>query len=398
MITLITGAPGSGKTLYTVDKLLRDLIGTTVDVTDDDGVIQKITRTVYSNIRGLLLDHDLIDADWLEKLPEHKITGAVIVYDEVQRVWPNRPAGSKKLPSVEYLETHRHDGVDLIILTQNPQLLDPAVRALVGRHLHMRRVGSFGAAMVYEWDSCSNSLNYKAAFTRSGYRYSRRAQKLYISSRAHTKQKRSLPMALWIAMFGLAGAGIAWPMLMNSITSMSDPVKASSSIDQPASSSSVDQFSTPGKTSLPTMRDRMISAAEYRAQWTPRDPGQLHTAPRYDQLTQPVAVPYPAICVATASDCRCYTDRATRLSFPDSKCRDFAGNGVFWDFIQAAQPGQPGQPGQAHHTGSIGADGGLLRPKSIEPLKQPGTPVISGPLGTPNDMDAEVLAWMRDRS
>lgn len=390
MITLITGAPGSGKTLYTVDKLLRDLIGTTVDVTDDDAVIQKITRTVYSNIRGLLLDHDLIDADWLEKLPEHKITGAVIVFDEVQRVWPNRPAGSKKLPSVEYLETHRHDGVDLIILTQNPQLLDPAVRALVGRHLHMRRVGSFGAAMVYEWDACSNSLNYKAAFTRSGYRYSRRAQKLYISSRAHTKQKRSLPMALWIAMFGLAGAGIAWPMLMSSITAMGDPVKkASSSTDQSVPSSSVDQLSTPGKTSLPAMRDRMIAAAEHRSQWIPRDPGQPHTAPRYDQLTQPVAVPYPAICVATASDCRCYTDRATRLFLPDSKCRDFAGNGAFWDFVQ---------PGQAHHSASGGADAGLPRPKALEPLKQPAIPATARPLGAPNDMDAEVLAWMRDRS
>jgi zona occludens toxin len=232
MITLITGAPGSGKTLYTVDKLLRGLIGTTVKGQDDDGNPVEYPRTVFSNINGLLLDHELIDAQWLSDLHQNKKTGAVVVYDEVQRVWPNRPAGSKKPAAVEYLETHRHDGIDLIIMTQNPQLLDPAVRALVGRHLHMRRVGSFGAAVVYEWDACSNSLNYKAAFTKTGYRYSSSAQKLYHSAKVHTKQTRKLPFVVWLMLAAVVGAAYMWPTLFDRLTgkgaqvAQSNPVTA----------------------------------------------------------------------------------------------------------------------------------------------------------------------------
>ena len=134
MITLITGSPGSGKTLYCVDKLLRPLIGTTVDSTNDEGETTTYNRTVFTNIPRLLLDHELIDKEWLENIHVNKVTGCVVVFDEVQRVWPNRPSMSKKPAAVEYLETHRHDGIDIIIMTQNPLLLDPAVRALVGRH------------------------------------------------------------------------------------------------------------------------------------------------------------------------------------------------------------------------------------------------------------------------
>ena len=68
MITLITGSPGSGKTLYCVDKLLRPLIGTTVDSTNDEGETTTYNRTVFTNIPRLLLDHELIDKEWLEEI------------------------------------------------------------------------------------------------------------------------------------------------------------------------------------------------------------------------------------------------------------------------------------------------------------------------------------------
>uniref|UniRef100_UPI0024E125E7 zonular occludens toxin domain-containing protein n=1 Tax=Comamonas jiangduensis TaxID=1194168 RepID=UPI0024E125E7 len=62
MITVITGTPGAGKTLYAITKLLLPLIGTHVPVTDEDGVTTMHPRTIYTNIRGLLIDHELIDA------------------------------------------------------------------------------------------------------------------------------------------------------------------------------------------------------------------------------------------------------------------------------------------------------------------------------------------------
>lgn len=335
MITLITGAPGSGKTLYCIDKLIRPLVGTKVDGVDEDGNPVSFDRKIFTNINGLLLDHELVDAAWLEKLPENKQTGAVVVFDEVQRVWPNRPTGSKKPAAVEYLETHRHDGIDVILLTQNPQLLDPAVRALVGRHLHMRRVGSFGGAVVYEWDVCSNALNFKNAFKKTPYKYSKRVFGLYKSAKVHTKQKRSLPFALWIGLAGLAAAIFFWPKFLSGLDKFSKPAEASVSASAPGA---------PGPGSAPApaaLRGPaaaaggapVLTAAEYLESQRPRMLGLPHTAPRYDQVTQPVRAPVPAACLESEKrGCRCWSQDATVIYLPESTCRKIIKDGLFLDF------------------------------------------------------------------
>lgn len=309
MITLITGAPGSGKTLYTVDKILRDLVGTSIDVTDDDGNIQKVPRVIFSNINGLLLDHEKVDAEWLNALQVNKQTGAVVVFDEVQRVWPNRPSQSKKPPAVEYLETHRHDGIDLVIMTQNPQLLDPAVRALIGRHLHMRRVGNFGAAICYEWDHCSNALNYKSAFTKSGYRYSSSAQQLYMSAKAHTKMKRKLPFVIWFLLAGIAGSAYMWPHLMSKITGMSDK-----GIIRPA----------------PEQKPSNEQAERIRQQMAAKAPQPLQALPQpvpnaYALATTPAPYQQPEIysgCIRVHTMCRCYTTQGQPIDRTLEQCDD----------------------------------------------------------------------------
>lgn len=379
MITLITGAPGSGKTLYTVDKLLQQLVGTTVKGQDEDGNTVEYPRTIYSNINGLLIDHELIDAEWLQALHQNRTTGAVVVFDEVQRVWPNRPTGSKKPAAVEYLETHRHDGIDLIIMTQNPQLLDPAVRALVGRHLHMRRVGSMGAAIVYEWDACSNALNFKSAFTKHPYRYSRKAYKLYRSAKVHTKQQRRLPFVTWMALAGLAGALYMWPQLMGNITSKgSKPAEISK---QPASTA-------PAPAAVPLMVNKRIEALraeiEYRAQYKPRQAGMPHTAPRYDQLTQPVWVPYPAMCVSTASSCRCYDQRGTRLDTPEAICRDYADRGFVPDFVHQVQqlPNMGTEP---------------VQKPAVAASKAKDRPTVQDTPSRAAPADLDMLAWAASR-
>lgn len=378
MITLITGAPGSGKTLYTVDKLLQQLVGTTVKGQDEDGNTVDYPRTIYSNINGLLIDHELIDAEWLQALHENKTTGAVVVFDEVQRVWPNRPTGSKKPAAVEYLETHRHDGIDLIIMTQNPQLLDPAVRALVGRHLHMRRVGSMGAAIVYEWDACSNALNFKSAFTKHPYRYSRKAQQLYRSAKVHTKQQRRIPFVFWMFLAGLAGAAYMWPNLMSNITSKGNKQPAQSS-QQPASTS-------PAPAAVPLMvnkrAEQLRAQAEWHRQYKPRQVGHPHTAPRYDHLTQPVWVPYPAVCVATANACRCYDQRGTRLDTPEAICRDYADRGFVPDFVQQV-PNLGNEP--------QGQQPAAVAPKATDVPMVQDTPNRAAPA------DLDMLAWASAR-
>jgi zona occludens toxin len=211
MLTLITGAPGSGKTLYTIAKLLRPLLGKTVTKHNDDGSTTELPRTIYTNIRGLLVDHELIDEERLNTWHEWAPPGAIICFDEVQKPWPPRPNGSKVPDYIQQLETHRHMGVDFILMTQHPLLIDRNVVNLVGRHLHMRRVANMALAVVYEWDHCSRSLLFRNSITKSPWRYDKTVYKLYKSAEVHTKQPRKVPGLVWFILAGLVGFAYLMP-------------------------------------------------------------------------------------------------------------------------------------------------------------------------------------------
>jgi len=208
-ITLITGSPGSGKTLYTVDKLLPELIAREYKVPGDDAGERKVKTTIYSNITGLVLEHERMDAAMLDSWPDWARPGDVIVFDEFQRVWPAAPSGQKVSPGIQGLETHRHRGVDFILITQHPRLIHTNVRSLISRHLHFRRLGKTKSASVYEWDLCSAGLQFSKTVRKFIYRYSKKSFQNYISSELHTKPMGSLPFLFWVVLFALVGSSFA---------------------------------------------------------------------------------------------------------------------------------------------------------------------------------------------
>ena len=136
MITLITGAPGSGKTIYTVSKMLSPYIGKTVKEVTDDGEEIEWPVVIITNIRGLLFDHQFVDYEYLQKWPEWCKPGMILVIDECQKLFVRRPAGSKVPEHVHELEEHRgKHSVDFVLITEHPMLIDTHVQNLVGRHL-----------------------------------------------------------------------------------------------------------------------------------------------------------------------------------------------------------------------------------------------------------------------
>ena len=196
------------------EKLLLPLVGKTVKGRDEAGNEVEHPRTIYTNINGLQIDHELIDGGDNQGLKDwHKWAkpGAVIVFDEVQKVWPPRANGSKVPEDIQELDTHRHKGVDFILITQSVMNIDRHLHALGGRHLHVRRVGNMKAAIVYEWDHVSRSLQYSKSIAKSPWRYSSKVFKLYKSSELHTKVKRSTPPLLWAVLLGLGVAGWGIP-------------------------------------------------------------------------------------------------------------------------------------------------------------------------------------------
>lgn len=200
MITLITGVPGAGKSLYCVSEILSKL-----DADNKKLVAQgKAPRPVIvDNIPELKLDHEVAPdlLTWPDWAPE----GALIVSDEVQRHWRPTPAGQPPHRSIAELETHRHRGLDFIILTQHPNLINTNVRRLVGRHIHIRRtvVGTY----AYEWPECvTPDSAYRSALTKVKWTHPKKAFGLYKSASIHQKVKFRIPRAFYFLGASVAGA------------------------------------------------------------------------------------------------------------------------------------------------------------------------------------------------
>ncbi|KVH61498.1 zonular occludens toxin domain-containing protein [Burkholderia cepacia] len=183
MIELVTGTPGSGKTLYTVERLRKEA--------------KAGRRIVVDGIRDLAIDHVLADEQWMRKWYENCQPNDLIVVDEVQRIWPPVSVSVKPTEDIEKLHVHRHLGVDFIVITQHPQRMNKTIRDLVGRHVHVRRMFGWRKAMLYEWDHAHNPQSLKDA-VKTPWSYPKDVFQLYTSAELHTKPKAVIPKWLFI--------------------------------------------------------------------------------------------------------------------------------------------------------------------------------------------------------
>jgi hypothetical protein len=151
-------------------------------------------RAIFCNgIPDLKITHLELEEphNWMTAVPD----GSVIVIDEVQRIWRPAGSGSAVPPSIEALETHRHHGIEFIVMTQHPNLMHANVRRLVGRHIHLRDLGFLGRHW-YEWPEAANPESWKNALVKKRFKLPRKAFRMYKSASLHVKPIRSVPRAL----------------------------------------------------------------------------------------------------------------------------------------------------------------------------------------------------------
>lgn len=334
MITLITGTPGAGKTLYAVAEELPR-------AGDRPLFIDGIPDLAIPHLDPL----GKVEV-WHEWIPD----GAVLVIDEVQRIWRPRGAGTAVPPGVAALETHRHKGVDLIIITQHPNLLDPNIRRLVGRHLHVRRMFGWKRAIVYEWDSATDPARVSTAIKRS-WAYPRKAFKLYKSATLHTARTNRLPLPVIVAGLAILAIPAVWYYALDRT--------ALNWMDKEASSDT-------GAATEPATARAGGAAAPVPAQLvpaniieatTPSDPHNPLSAPLYAAAAPPVVPPQIVACVASSRSCTCYSQQVTPVWIPDEQCRQRAV-GAYYDPYQ--QPTQHAKVETKPRTGS----------KATEPAKE----------------------------
>jgi zona occludens toxin len=162
VITLVTGTPGAGKTLFAVHHIVKELLP------------QK--RLIFSNINGLKIPQVWdCGPDGPFRWQEYP-DGTIFVFDEVQHQWPAERRVSDVPPSVKALDTHRHRGMDFVLITQSPMGIDPRVRRLIGRHIHLHRPLNGGYARLMDWPTVQTDPNPPTAYddgARQFFKYPR---------------------------------------------------------------------------------------------------------------------------------------------------------------------------------------------------------------------------------
>lgn len=341
MLYLYTGVPGAGKTLYAVSNLLKrkDFKGRPIFV---DGIKD--------------LDHDKInyfdipEGESIQTWPKWAPPGAIIVVDECQRIFRPRPSGSKVPDYVAELETHRHRGLDFILITQHPRLIDINLRSLIEHHTHLSKT-NLGIRRKLEWTTGGakdpeSRTNIKEALV-SVYKLDKSAYGLYKSAEVHTKirTKKSkllmlFPLALCIVGYGVWSFTGFWGRFEGEAPSTAKTTETNKTAESAPTTTQTPQETATGRYETQTIQAEQpkphISVDDYK----PRIENRPETAPIYDGMNKSVTVmPWPSACIKSDKSCNCYTDQGTKIKEIDKKtCISYIKDGLPFNPYKAKQP------------------------------------------------------------
>lgn len=150
MIIGFVGTPGSGKSYEAVKKILDNLKLGRVVYTNIDGLQVQECQEHIKNYTGLddcalakqlhYLNDDEMRCFWV-----HVAQGALVVIDEVHKLFSNRDWQSEKNRFfTEWASTHRHQGFDVCLITQDIEKIDKHARSLIEWTYLFRKVNFFG--------------------------------------------------------------------------------------------------------------------------------------------------------------------------------------------------------------------------------------------------------------
>lgn len=151
MIEMFEGVPGSGKTYYAVSERFLKWI--------------RAGRRVYIYVEGIYLDRLGLFEGVVEETLRQQITvwqtaeevktglltvdvGSAVLIDEVQTVFRSKEKVDPEL--LRWLETHRHKGIDLVLMCQQFGQVTLGVNRLVEVTTKFRRLDRFGLKNRYQ--------------------------------------------------------------------------------------------------------------------------------------------------------------------------------------------------------------------------------------------------------
>lgn len=328
MLHLLTGANGTGKTLFTL-RWVRDLqlkaekAGT--------------PRPVFYNGRFKLKPEIAAEFGWekfefkdWEKLPDCSIC----IVDECHKDLPPMNAASEPPSHIKELAEHRSRGFDFFFMTQHPKNTSGFMTRLIGApgwHRHLKRLA--GAAPVvncFQWDSVDDKperFSAKLTADVTKRKFPKEVYNWYDSAVMHTG-KFQVPTKVWLFLLVL----VALCYFGYSVSNRFDEMKGTEEETEAPKPAAI--AAAPGQKQAfsASHEPKPMSTAEYLASYQPRVPDLPHTAPRYDEITKPDAAPYPAACLAMADRCECYTQQGTKMAVQFDMCKTMVKQGYFKDW------------------------------------------------------------------
>ena len=366
MIFLLTGSTGAGKTLSAVEWIQR------VRAETPD-------RLVYSNIDGLNIPGVLpLDRDSILSWHESCEKGSILFIDEAQHYWRAQRSGDPSQAVIE-METHRHDGIDIVLMTPHPTFLHANIRKLQPTHIHLVAYTNH-SALRWEWLDCHDDVASDATRAVGDFKeweYPAECYGSYISASSHTKSmkrpwKRIIArVVLIISILAMVAGVLVGGYYAVKKGKESTAAFKTSQGASPSSSGKRAGLFTAGQGG-PVV---YATAAEYAEAQVPRIEAMPWSAPIYDG--QAVTAHPRLFCIAVVDDrCSCVTEQGTKARVSTAVCREIAVNGPPYD------PFMPVKQDASVSPASVVA-GAPVAPASSNP-RSPSTAPVLGVLGPPS--------------
>lgn len=320
MIDLYTGLPGHGKTLLAVTALAKLL----KHWDTDKGSADRRQLWVWG-IKDLDIPHNTIEVwpdtgkrgdpipvdkrgrplcalafDW-DDIPD----GSLVIIDESQYIFPIRSPSAKVPAHVSFLNTQRHAGFDVWLITQHPKLIDNAIRRLVDKHTHIRKIFNWPRAVTYEWPYCEDGLQGLKKATMGQFNYPKSTYALYKSAEIHTKNTFKKPLWIWAPVIAIPVAAWAIPNAWDGMSKVMGGAALATAAPPPAKAASAPVAPPP----KPVERPAVPSPAPA----LPIAPVAAASAPKW------------AGCIAVRNRCTCYASDGQKASAEPGMCEDHTG-------------------------------------------------------------------------
>lgn len=343
MITLVTGSPGHGKTQRALWMLLNDLRF-------------KGRVVLYANVRGLIVDDPRI-ANWipLEDIKQWDTApqGAIIFVDECHQsgFFPVRGVG-KPPKHIEDLATHRHLGLDFLLVTQNGKNMDVFVRRLVELHVHCKRPAQLPYTNIYEFQGFTDRDDHiptDSALRHERWKLDKDIWSLYESTVENTA-KSKLPRIVWaLPVLALLAFGSVYFMYSSfkSYSKKADDLAKSATVAPvaektvakplPASSTSEPPFSLSRLSPAQRVDYLMHESRDWSLERVPLNADYPESSPVYDDVRVIRTFPRVSGCAASKDTCRCVDQQGTPAKVSTTACYDFVINGRFDPYREESQ-------------------------------------------------------------